>query len=1187
MLRRAIQSDSVNMQDDTSCLLISYIMPSLSVLSKPRQNQGFALVIALSLMAFVLMLLLSITTLVQVESTGAQMQMQRVEAQQAALLSLNLAIGKLQETAGLDQRVTAPAESVAGVTGPQQLTGVWRSWEGSDHQSNGLPIAPNYGSKLDDGELDIEAAPFEDGRFLGWLVSSAFDPTITTSMDANSPPDLAEVMGVTEPLVGKGSVGIGSDAAYALENEVHVKPTLIDDGEASIAWWISGENTKSLLNVPEDSSSIIDWKERFASSSRPDASVFQITDTNEMEKVSSRLSLNQIPNDVRLGEALSGKYFHDLTTHARGLLTNTATGGWRRDLSLMSEQWSDSGFSTKELPFFTLTPGVETAAGKASVNGASDAGNLIYPWSIESVFEVNGGAWKDTKNGAASVSWDALVDFAQQYRKVTTTDATGRASMPLEAINPRDAIPRRPVIARIHWLFSFMSRPDTSSPIDSDTGKYTSFRAYILASPVMTLWNPYNVAIAGFEDFTLRFQEPVIPVSFKFTVGSVTQSAFYGIDQFAGDNRLFFKMSADTSEWAPGESRVYSANSTVGANSNKVIHLELGYRTDGGARYALYQKYTGGRDPRMVGPLIGEADDVFQVAFKMEDDTAFKIEAYGQDTVTTDLLYSVPKATSDLYYEDLTLENDDETLGSVEESVEFPEPFLVSIMQLRNSTIRSTDSKGYFHAKPNLYNTSKNYDYLDAYPYDWVFFTPNGTNGSDALPQAGGANNSSGYVGTSFRPDVGLSRSVVYEIPTSPLRSMGELQHFDVNYYNPLPPYFANPIGNSHASFLIEPDAVAIVGTEADDVHTTYDHSYMANHLLFDDWFVSSISPEILAGTTSEERSIEQVYGDFISGQSALPNGAYLPAATVTVAEAASLAIDWMADTSAWHHVASEIEVDGMFNINSTSVEAWTALLGHMSRGAVPHIAQDPDPSVNAWSIVLENGSGHPVSRTTVAGDPSVNPDSVISQIGTHTRLTQEQIEELAAQIVEQVKLRGPFLSLSEFVNRRLTDADAGLSRAGAIEAALIELSELGASSKNPYFSLQNTFLNPDTGGVDNVDVVGSPAFPEAAEGNVSYGFPGWVRQADVLRPIAPVLSARDDTFIIRAYGESRDPVRGETRAHAWCEAVVQRRADYVDDISDEAIVLPSDGTLSSVVNKRFGRRFSIISFRWLSPDEV
>ena len=106
--------------------------------------------------------------------------------------------------------------------------------------------------------------------------------------------------------------------------------------------------------------------------------------------------------------------------------------------------------------------------------------------------------------------------------------------------------------------------------------------------------------------------------------------------------------------------------------------------------------------------------------------------------------------------------------------------------------------------------------------------------------------------------------------------------------------------------------------------------------------------------------------------------------------------------------------------------------------------------------------------------------------------------------------------------------------------------------------------------------------FPAAAVGYNAYGLPGWTRQADVLRPLAPILSARDDTFTIRAYGDARDAA-GKITARATCEAVVRRVRDFVD-ASDAAEIttLPN-----APANKLFGRRYQIVSFRWLGPDEI
>jgi len=91
------------------------------------------------------------------------------------------------------------------------------------------------------------------------------------------------------------------------------------------------------------------------------------------------------------------------------------------------------------------------------------------------------------------------------------------------------------------------------------------------------------------------------------------------------------------------------------------------------------------------------------------------------------------------------------------------------------------------------------------------------------------------------------------------------------------------------------------------------------------------------------------------------------------------------------------------------------------------------------------------------------------------------------------------------------------------------------------------------------------------------------VDQADILRNFAEQLTPRGDTFVIRTYGDSLSE-NGEVIARAWCEAVVQRVPEYLDT-QDENETKQAD--LQSPENIRFGRRFKIVSFRWLNADEV
>lgn len=1135
-------------------------------MSRRAASDGFALVIALGLMGFVLLLLLTITTLVQVEQVSSTTYVQQMEAEQAALLSLNMAIGKLQETAGLDQRVTAPAESLATVNGPKQLTGVWRSWEGSDHEADGLPRKPKYDKKLVLGDLDTAVAGENEGRFLGWLVSSEFDQAKITAPSASLPPTLEET-GATVQLVAKGSVV--PDAASgetAVDVEVHVVPTSIEDGSSAVAWWISGNNAKALIKeAPAEltDTDIAGWTQRMASNGRSDPEVFDLVDDANLGKISSLDSLNLASTSAT---DVSAEFFHDVTTFSRGLLTNTANGGWRRDLSLMAEEWSAGSLPASGLPVFASEPFSDPLEASQELT-SSPANASIYPWVT-------------TDN--VTMSWHALMDFISLYRKVNV-NPSGEPYFDAVVTNNSDWISIQTVLARIHFAFGYDA-----------TVSGANYTPRLLFKPGITYWNPYNVAVENPPSSLLHIYNSSFPIKLFATVGGQAEAEVNLQDMMETSGKSpMARISTDPAEgadrtWKPGESRMYGREG-VDEGGIQVIYAKPGFRIEG----SFVRNLSAGSSI-----VNGTVDDKFTYRWEHEDgDLSADIQYFwsrnqnpadGANLKLKSVRYRMNSsgATADEKVPLPDLVNDSQTLGTAADE---DSPFFVISMGLRtlvNEDILEEQTKlhtkGYINTNPITAGVEMT-DGVTAEdsPYTWEFFAPNAW--EDAfMPQSDDAAafgiDHSSYVGTSFQAGMGLNRWVIAELPTQPLLSLGELQHFDIRFRNAAPPRVANAIGNSHATPHVASNDIV----NSDISEGSYDHSYASNHVLFDDWFFSSITPDFVPFTQNQDRSIQQVYADHLSQTTPLRNWQYLPATPVTVG-ALGVAQTTLSSATAWHDIASKLEVEGMFNINSTSVDAWKAVLMNLKDTKVPYSSVGSS-SADQWETQLQTASGTAVSRTTVAGDPLSASDSDVALVATHVEMTEQQVEALAEAIVSQVKKRGPFLSLSEFVNRRL-DTDKELAFAGAIDAALIELSELGNVAENPFAEMQQKYPQE---AILPSDASSIYEFPEAAVGNykgepaaAAYGTPGWPRQADILRSLAPIISARDDTFTVRAYGDARD-ISGVVIARRWCEAVVQRKAGYVD----AADALTEYKNLS-VANQRLGRRFEIVSFRWLSENEI
>jgi hypothetical protein len=324
------------------------------------------------------------------------------------------------------------------------------------------------------------------------------------------------------------------------------------------------------------------------------------------------------------------------------------------------------------------------------------------------------------------------------------------------------------------------------------------------------------------------------------------------------------------------------------------------------------------------------------------------------------------------------------------------------------------------------------------------------------------------------------------------------------------------------------------------DQTLVYDLSYELNHSLWDSYFLSS-------GTPAEKQAFLR---DPV--RSPLPNGRVKPNPM-----AGPVTVDHLTD---YHRAASHLLIDGAFNVNSTRVAAWEALL-------LSGLGKQASGETVAFPRILNVPGGE--------WDGS-NPQAAAAWSGQRV-FSRAEIRKLAEQIVEEVRTRGPFLSMADFVNRRLSEDET--SKNGALQAA-IDRAGLNAAFTATW-PLENGESLPN---YQHIDHIVDPTRMEQTRkpDTTAWGALGFLTQADLLQFIGPALTARSDTFRIRGYGEALDS-NGKVTAKAWCEAVVQRTPNYVDG-ADDSLELPA--TLTTT-NQRFGRRFEIVAFRWLREGEV
>ncbi|MCU0780848.1 MAG: hypothetical protein MUF04_07075, partial [Akkermansiaceae bacterium] len=824
---------------------------------------GFALATTLSLMVLLALLAVGLLSVSAVTLRRSAQELARAEARANARMALWLALGELQRQAGADTRVTAAAD-VLDETHPP-LTGVWRSWEGTDHQTGrqfpGRPLAPDYKSK--------RSPAAGKGRFLGWLVSSpGREPKIDQA------PALVRRAAFTGsvPLVSRGSLADGD------LREVHVAPLPLG-GRGALAWWVSGENQKALIprpHRPKDDSAA-GWSVVAKSHAVPDPLPFQmeplLDDPAPAARAVTRGSADLLAKPGTVPRPR--EFFHDLTATAVGLLTNTATGGWRKDLSLLTESWDRQPKSG--LPLFRISPNEETKAALPTAGSPYPAASMLYPWAA---YRGDASHIPIYRHGPVT-TWENLADYATLYKRIGAS-SSGRNTVVTHSVAIDDngnhfgfihRVRILPLIARMQWVFSH-------SAAAAAGGAQGTLQPRLLLTPVITMWNPYNMEMTSPPALDFIIPKP-LPAALKYTINGRTNPNYHSVmaalnnQPSLGGGTLRMRIGAPFT-LKPGEALLFSPATATPVADNALLELTPGYRSGGGHWFPV--KGAGGETLALPGSATIQADAKFDSTY---NDFGFHGIASGVgiylDMVTGGRRHLVYRMVytpeiANVIYPPLTKM----AAATLSQCATHPQPFLSTIFGARTASRTHLAAKGFVQSSPLVNYTAmgrkdeeertiaRHYGgtrHPVNSPFDYSF-VKHAPGGDSLLPNASDSTGR-GYIITGFNKADGLSRCVIAELPARPLVSLAELTNWDLRYENPIPPYAINLIGNSDASPLLPANAVVNTRDAGLAENLQYDDSYCANHLLFDDWFFSAIAPDPTHFGPSG-RSQEQVFADFV-----------------------------------------------------------------------------------------------------------------------------------------------------------------------------------------------------------------------------------------------------------------------------------------------------------------------------------
>ena len=1166
---------------------------------KLRATGGFALIATLLMMMLLSLLTVGMLSLSSIVLRSSSQDQAMAMAKSNAKLALMIAIGDLQKAAGPDQRVTTTANIAAAEYGAMLPAGEQPANNNNlDNTVKGLSsVLPGtrhwtgvFSNRDQPNDIYTKTPAI---RLQRWLVSG-FDESLPSSLAPADSRFIVNASGtVNDPeaailLVGPNTAGTDiADYVVAPKVKIPASPGGNPEDCGAFAYWVGDEGVKAKVNQTQtqkssDYFSLVAqrraWEtvNKFSNYPLPPAD-------SDFKKVISLDTLELL--NPKLDKEASQSVFHSATTDSSGLLANTQDGGMRVDLTSL--------LSANTLPATLPSNGYDNYP---------IIGGRVIPQSLFA--------------NLGNLTWNHIQDFYL----TSTGNPTGTSTLTVRgSTSNKNAI--TPSIIDLRILLGFALRDPQDDP--SNPNYFTAI-PHAGAKISVTLSNPYSVPISWNQAIELEIENNAPNTSEVLTL----MKRRYTASPHA---------VTPNSPWLPSMINGVRNGAEAAVFNRAIFQIPTGTLQPGEARaYTISAPHLRPRTPaKFVVTMQPVAPDTifdYNNWLEMQSTDRRNFNNYGvepngsinapiilnmrlangeQLCKITDLELANPHRVahrrrptkSKFFFGPNHVNNIDDPLPLVLYKFQLSYPGTDYLVNLppgyakgqRGSSLRTFAD---FNLRAsNFTRTIASYvvppyfleinDSLARMPYDES--PPGGLTGPGFTQELVSNPLYWGFSGVQ-----GADKTVLYSFPGQ-FVSLAQLQHADLTHdeiSRSIAHQPGNAFGNSYATPFVKRSLTSQRRVDYDlnavpeQVSRTYfDMSYLLNTALWDRYFFSTIPK---APATPK-------------------NPTLIPSPNVSAA-----------DLNNPQKAASKLMIDGAFNINSTSKDAWKAFLG--SSRFFKHPA-DAVADTAAFPRSLQQPSGH-----ADAADGDGN-----HSFSGYRRITDAQLDSLATEVVRQVRLRGPFISLGHFTNRALANitAEPELTRSGALQTALdesgvnisIDGSANGLGSVVPdenRVTLQMKQGRPRAD-FDGTGTNGRPADADpttrdwaatALAGNFravasiladremlvggtgggtiaqeqgyrSTGIPGWVTQADLLQVIGPAVSARSDTFRIRTAGQCLD-ASGKVRATAYAEAIVQRIPEFMDSTDP-----PEKKSGLTQTNQTFGRKFEIVSFRWLSPNEI